>query len=98
MVPTYVRAAGDGSHLDLYVTPRASRSRVVGEHDGRLKVQIAAPPVDGAANDEVVRLVARLAGVSRRSVSIARGDTGRRKTVAVDGVAPEDLAQRLSDA
>jgi uncharacterized protein (TIGR00251 family) len=69
---------------------------VVGPHGDRLKVQIAAPPVDGAANAAVVALVAELAGVPRRAVTLVRGESGRRKTLRVTGVDPGGLARRLS--
>jgi uncharacterized protein (TIGR00251 family) len=71
--------------LELLVQPRASRTRVVGEHDGRLKLQLAAPPVDGEANAALVAFLAGALGVRKGDVVIARGDTGRRKTVRVAG-------------
>ncbi|HEV7680866.1 MAG TPA: DUF167 domain-containing protein [Pyrinomonadaceae bacterium] len=67
------------------VVPRASRSEVVGEHDGALRVRIAAPPVDGAANDELVRLLARTFRVPRNAIEIAVGQTSKLKTVRVAG-------------
>lgn len=67
------------------VVPRASRSELVGEHDGALRVRIAAPPVDGAANDELVRLLARTFGVTRNAVEITSGQTSKLKTVRVVG-------------
>ena len=67
------------------VVPRASRSKLVGEHDGALRVRIAAPPVDGAANDELVRLLARAFGVARNAVDIIAGHAAKLKTVCVAG-------------
>jgi uncharacterized protein (TIGR00251 family) len=64
------------------VQPRASRP-VVGD---RLRVAVVAPPVDGKANEAVVRTLAEALGVPRSSVKIVRGETGRRKTVRVHGV------------
>ena len=71
------------------VVPRASRSEVVGEHDGALRVRIAAPPVDGAANDELVRLLARAFGVPRSAIAITSGNAAKLKTVRVAGGRPE---------
>ena len=65
------------------VVPRASRSEIVGEHDGALRVRIAAPPVDNAANDELVRLLARAFGVARNEIAITAGQTAKLKTVRV---------------
>ena len=67
------------------VVPRASRSELVGEHDGALRVRIAAPPVDGAANDELVRLLARAFGVPRSAIAITGGHAAKLKTVCVAG-------------
>jgi len=67
------------------VVPRASRSELVGEHDGVLRVRIAAPPVDGAANDELVRLLARAFGVPRSAIAITGGHAAKLKTVCVAG-------------
>jgi uncharacterized protein (TIGR00251 family) len=72
--------------LELLVQPRASRTRVVGEHDGRLKLQLAAPPVDGEANAALIEFLARTLDVRRSDVALLRGESGRRKTVRVAGV------------
>lgn len=76
----------DGVEVAVLVQPRASRSRVVGEHDGQLKVQLAAPPVEGAANEALQVLLAEVFGVPRRSVRLISGETSRRKRVHVAGV------------
>lgn len=91
----FVRERPEGVEIDVFVQPRASRSRFVGEHDGRLKVQLAAPPVDGAANEALGRLFAQILGVARRQVTIIRGDSSRRKTVAVAEVSAAQLAAAL---
>ncbi|HQX57143.1 MAG TPA: DUF167 domain-containing protein, partial [Pyrinomonadaceae bacterium] len=59
----------DGIVVAVRVIPRASRSEIVGEHDGSLKVRICSPPVDGAANAEIIRLFAKHFGVSKSEVS-----------------------------
>jgi hypothetical protein len=83
---SWLRPVPGGVELDLLVQPRAARSRVVGEHGGRLKVALAAPPVDGEANAALVELLAGALRVRRADVVIARGQGGRRKTVRVAGV------------
>jgi uncharacterized protein (TIGR00251 family) len=72
--------------LAVLVQPRASRTRVVGEHDGLLKIQLAAPPVDGEANAALLEFLARRLGVPRRQVTLVSGDTARRKRVRVEGL------------
>lgn len=76
----------EGVLLDVHVVPRASRSEVVGVHDGRLKVALCAPPVDGAANAELVALFAELLGCPKRDISLVRGDTSRQKTLLLRGM------------
>jgi uncharacterized protein (TIGR00251 family) len=71
--------------LEVLVQPRASRTRVVGVHDGRLKIQLAAPPVDGEANQALIDFLSGALGARRADVSIDRGDSGRRKSVRVAG-------------
>jgi len=72
--------------FDVRVQPRASRSEIVGEYNGAIKVRLSAPPVDGAANDALVDLLAKELSVARRSVSIVRGASSRSKTIAVAGI------------
>ena len=81
----WARDEAGGVVLEVLVQPRASRTRAVGEHDGRLKVQLAAPPVDGEANAALIAFLAAALGVRRADVAILRGETGRRKTVRVAG-------------
>ena len=59
----WARDGSGGAVLELLVQPRASRTRIAGEHDGRLKIQLAAPPVEGAANDALLAFLARSPGV-----------------------------------
>ena len=71
--------------LELHVQPGASRSEFAGEHGGRLKVRLAAPPVEGKANDALVEFLADYFGVAKRSVRIAAGLKSRRKRVVIEG-------------
>ena len=67
----------------VQVVTRASRSEIVGEHDGFLRVRIAAPPVEGAANEELVKLLAKKFKVSKTSVDIISGHSSRVKQVVI---------------
>jgi len=75
------------ARLTLHVQPRARRTEVAGLHGDAVKVRLAAPPVDGAANAELVRFVAECLGVPRAAVRVVAGPAARRKVVEVDGVA-----------
>ncbi|HVG28091.1 MAG TPA: DUF167 domain-containing protein [Pyrinomonadaceae bacterium] len=67
------------------VVPRASRTEVAGEHDGALRVRVAAPPVEGAANEELTRFFAKSLGVAAREVEIVSGLASKSKRVRVRG-------------
>lgn len=75
----------EGTDLLIFVRakPRAGRSRVVGEKEGELEVALAAPPVDGAANIELCKFVARCLGVAKSRVRFERGETSRHKVLRV---------------
>lgn len=75
----------------VQVVPRSSLSKIVGEHNGALRVRIAAAPVDGAANEELVRLLARAFGVPPSAVEIITGQTSKLKKVRVAGITPTAL-------
>ena len=83
------------ARLLVWVQPRASRTEVAGMRGEAVKIRLAAPPVDGAANDELVRFVAAMLGVARSAVSIAAGQTSRLKTIEVDGIDRPTLEKRL---
>jgi uncharacterized protein (TIGR00251 family) len=81
--------------FDVLVQPRASRAKLGPVHDGRLKVAVTSPPVDGEANAAVIELLAKTLGVARGAVEVIAGATSRRKTIRVRGVsraAIEELA------
>ena len=88
---SYLTTRADGTVLlHLHIQPKASRSRIVGLHDGCLKLSIAAPPVDGKANRAVVQFVADFLGVPARDVVVQTGAHSRRKIV---GVSHADIAR-----
>ena len=79
----------------MVVVPRASRTRVVGLHGDRLKVQLAAPPVDGEANAALLELFVELFDVARSAVTLVAGQTSKRKTVRISGVSIAQAIQLL---
>ncbi len=81
----YLTISSDGTVLlRLHVQPKASKSRIVGLHDNCLKLAVAAPPVEGKANKEVVKFLAAVLGVPARDVTVKSGIQSRRKVVASD--------------
>jgi len=77
--------------FEVRVAPRASRSRIVGVREGALKVALTAPPVEGAANEALKKLVAKSLGVSKSSVEIVQGERARVKVLRVDGLRAVDV-------
>ena len=88
---------GGGVRLAVRCTPRGGADLVEGVVDGRLRVRVAAPAVDGAANDAVLRLLASELGLPRGAVRLIAGETGRNKVVAIDGVDHAGLIARWPD-
>ncbi len=86
-----IRPTSTGVELDVRVIPRAKRTAIDGERDNAVLVRLAAPPVDGAANDELIRFFAALCGLPRRAVRIVSGERGRKKRLALDGVTADTL-------
>jgi hypothetical protein len=79
--------------FQVQVVPRAALSEVVGEHNGALKVRVAAAPVDGAANRELIRTLARALGIPGGKIEITRGHSGKLKTVSVGGLSATALTR-----
>ena len=84
------------ARLTVRVHPRARRSALTGRFGEAYKLDLAAPPVDGKANDECVRFFAGFAGVPRSRVRIVTGLTSRTKVVEIEGVTQEELERRLN--
>jgi uncharacterized protein (TIGR00251 family) len=82
--------------IDIYVQPRASRTMLAGTHDGCVKIRLAAPPVDGAANAALIEFVADRLGIARSRVRVAAGHTSRRKVVEIDGVSRDAVMAALA--
>lgn len=84
--------------ITVHVVPRANRTEVAGEHGDAIRIRLAAPPVDGAANDELVRFLAARLGVPRAGVHIKSGASGRRKVIEVAGKSVPDIRRLLLTA
>jgi uncharacterized protein (TIGR00251 family) len=85
-MPVRVHEANGRVRFSVRVQPRASRSEVVGVYGDALKVRLSSPPVDGAANDELVKFLAHVFAVGRRDVRILAGESSRSKIVEIDGI------------
>jgi len=92
-----ISATAGGVVIDVRVIPRAAKPGIAGSRDGALLVRLKAPPVEGAANAELIELMAKAAGVPKRLVSIIAGERGRTKRVAIAGISPLHAARVFND-
>ena len=81
----------DSITITVRVIPRSSVSEIVGEYDGAVKVRLTSPPVDGAANADLIKLLAKKLDVPKSSIAIVSGETSRTKRLRVTGVTSEKL-------
>jgi uncharacterized protein (TIGR00251 family) len=93
--PLVIDPSRDGVVINVRVIRRASRPGLAGVRDGALVLRLQAPPIEGAANAEVVDTLAELLDVPRRAVTILSGHHNRLKRVAVAGITPQDAARAL---
>lgn len=93
----FLTELADGAVLvRLHVQPKASKTRIAGLYDGCLKLAVLAPPVDGKANEEVVRFLAVLLSIPARDITLKSGAQGRRKQLHIKGMSVDEVRNRLS--
>lgn len=90
-----LQATATGVRIRFHVQPRAATTALAGFHGDRLKVRVAAPPVEGAANEALVRFLAELLRVARSAVRVESGAGSRAKLVTIEGIDPEVARRRL---
>ena len=96
MTAGWLRRDGDDVLVTIRVQPRASSAGIAGEHGGALKVRLSSPPLDDAANRELIAFVAKRVRRPKSAIRIERGGRGRLKVVRIEGVGPADARARLS--
>lgn len=85
----------DGIALRVRAVPRASKNQIQGVHDGALKIRLTTPPVDGKANQALVKFLSKTLKVSKSQIQLAQGDTSRHKTFQITGISAADLQKKL---
>ncbi len=81
--------------INVYVQPRASKTAIAGMHDGCIKVRLAAPPVDGAANAALIEFIAERLGIAKSRVRLVSGASSRRKVLEIEGTDQATVAASL---
>jgi hypothetical protein len=94
--PSWLRRVGEELHLALRVQPRASRNAIAGALGAELRVQVTAPPVEAAANQALIHLLAAKLDCPRRLLRLVRGHSSRQKIVGVRELTPEEIVRHLT--
>ena len=92
----WIRETTKGVLLPVRAVPRASKNEIQGVHGNALKVRLQAPPVEGKANQALIRFLSEALDISRAQFTIASGETGRNKAVLITGLSKTELLKRLS--
>lgn len=95
MTGATIAATPIGVRIRVHVQPGASKTEIVGMHGGAIRIRVATPPVDGRANDALVRFLASCLDVPVRAVAVTAGTSSRRKSVDVAGIDVADATRRL---
>jgi uncharacterized protein (TIGR00251 family) len=92
---SFLRAEPDGVLLSVKLQPRASKNQISAPHGGELKIHVTAPPVDSAANEALIELLADKLGCGRNRIEIIRGQKSRHKTVKLHGFTTEEVLEKI---
>jgi uncharacterized protein (TIGR00251 family) len=92
----WIRETSKGVLLPVRAMPRASKNEIQGLHGDALKVRLQAPPVEGKANQALIRFLSEALNIPRSQLSIASGETGRNKAVLITGITKQQLIERLT--
>ena len=95
-MPGFLRAQADGVLLSVKLQPRASANEIGDALGNELRIKVTAPPVDAAANEALVKLLAHHLDCPRNRVELVRGHTSRHKTIKLYGLALDDVAKKLA--
>ncbi|MNJ92795.1 hypothetical protein D3C87_104690 [compost metagenome] len=82
-----------GVRLRLFIQPKSSKNEIIGPHNGALKIKITAPPIDGKANECLIEFLSDCLNIPKRDITLLKGDTGRNKTVEIQGL--DEVAVRM---
>ena len=92
-----LKESKNGLSFQIHVIPHASRAELVGGQDGALKIKVTAPPVEGAANEACIKLLAKELGLKKSQMEISSGAKSRKKTVMIKDISKEELLTKIND-
>jgi len=92
---TAIQSDPAGAALECHIQPGATRGRILGDYDGKLKIAVAAPPVDGKANQALIAFLSKELGVAKSRIKLVRGESSRSKRLVIGGLSPDELRHML---
>jgi len=98
MDPPFIQESTEGIILQVRVQPNASRDEVAGVFDGRLRIRLTSPPVEGAANKACIRFLSKRLGIAKTRITILRGERTRNKVIGIGGMKAEGASKKLLPA
>lgn len=93
----FLRESKKGLTFDIRVIPHASRAEIVGVQDGSFKIKVTVPPIEGAANEACIKLLAKELGLKRSQMEIASGAKSRKKTIMVKDISKVELETKINN-
>lgn len=94
-LPVWLQAGAGGVTLSLHIQPGAKKTEIVGAHGDALKVRLAAPPVDGKANEALLAYLAKCLGLGRRQIELVSGMSSRAKRIRIEGADAQSVLSKL---
>lgn len=88
----------EGVVISLFVQPNAPKSQIIGEYNQLLKIKIKSPPVEGKANDEIIRFFSEIFGIAKNKIEILSGDKSKQKRVLVKGLSVSQIQAALHNS
>jgi len=91
----WMNETSEGFEINVRAVPRASKNEIQGIHDGALKIRLTTPPVDGKANQALIRFLSKELHISKSKIQLKQGETSRHKTLQISGLTKEQLLERI---
>ncbi len=92
----WINETPTGLELHIRAMPRASKNEIQGLHDGALKIRLTTPPIDGKANQALIKFLSKTLHISKTQIELTQGETSRNKTLRISGLSKNELQERLS--
>lgn len=92
----WINETPQGLDIKIRAVPRASKNEIQGIYDGALKVRLTSPPIDGKANQALIKFLSKTLGISKAQIELTRGQTGRSKTLRIHGMTTQEIWKKLS--